>query len=57
MRFLFKNVIMDIMVKDANFLVRLVHMADDVVVSAIALTQNATTFMVACELLKKLIQV
>lgn len=57
MRFLFKNVIMDIMVKHANFLVRLVHMAGGVVVSAIAATQNATTFMVARDLLKKQTQV
>lgn len=48
---------MGIMVKDANCLVRLVHMASDVVVSAIVPTQNATTFMVASELLKKLTQV
>lgn len=48
---------MGIMVMDANFLVRLVHMAGGVVVSAIAPTQNATTFMVVRDLLKKQTQV
>lgn len=48
---------MGIMVKDANFLVRLVHMAGGVVVSAIAPTQSATTFMVVRALLKKQTQV